>query len=488
MTAPSRSNGQSQRQPFPSKASPKPARMSGDFIVVAALIGISRALFRPKEQGRVKTVLGRLHEPVRESGRGRSAEKPTDIPPTGWLDIAWRIYEAVQNDRVFLIAAGVTYYGLLALFPATAAIVSLYGLFADASTINEHLRLISGFLPDGALQVIGEQVKRIASQGQTTLGFAFLGTLALSLWGANAGTKSIFDALNIIYAEREKRGFIKLTLYSLAFTLGSIALALVSLAGIIVVPVALSFLGVSGQSGTGLLTLLRWPLLYVIILFGLACLYRYGPSRTHPQWRWVSWGSAIAGGIWIVGSLLLSWYVSHFGTYNATYGSLGAVIGFMIWMWLSTIIVLVGGVINAEMEHQTTKDTTEGHKKPMGVRGAKMADEIGAAAPEPIAGRRVVRPRNPQGRTGMAQSSYGRPSDQISNLKDKATDQFSRVADQTESVANRLTDQGRDAGDRLQDVAGNMKDAVDKSLRDQPMATLAMGAIVGFVLGAIWKS
>ena len=168
-------------------------------------------------------------------------------------------------------------------------------------------------------------------------------------------------------------------MFNLAFTLGAIALALVSLAGIIVVPVALSFLGMSGQSGTGLLPLLRWPLLYVIILFGLACLYRYGPSRTHPQWRWVSWGSAIAGGIWIVGSLLLSWYVSHFGTYNATYGSLGAVIGFMVWMWLSTIIVLVGGEINAEMEHQTTKDTTDDQKKPMGVRGAKMAVEIGAA-------------------------------------------------------------------------------------------------------------
>src|SRR5262245_51465533 len=314
-----------------------------------------------------------------ERGRGREAEKPADIPAKGWKDITWRVYENLQNDRVLLVSAGVTYYGLLALFPAIAAIVSLYGLFADTSTINEHLRLVSGFLPEGALQVIGDQVKRIASKGQATLGFTLLGTLAVSLWGANAGTKSIFDALNIIYKEREKRGFLKLTLYSLAFTIGAMVLALVSLAGIIAVPMLLNLLGIPEHSGAGLLTLLRWPVLYLILLFGLACLYRYGPSRRRPQWRWVTWGSAIAGAIWIIGSLLLSWYVSNFGTYNATYCSLGAVIGFMVWLWLSTFIVLIGGEINAELEHQTAKDTTEGGKKPMGTRGATMADEIGGA-------------------------------------------------------------------------------------------------------------
>ena len=149
---------------------------------------------------------------VTATGRGTEADTPAEIPAKGWKDIAWRVYEGFQNDRVLLVAAGVTFYALLALFPATAAVVSLYGLFADAATINEHLRLVSGFLPEGALEVIGDQVKRIASQGQATLGFAFFGTLALSLWGANAGTKAIFDALNIIYKEREKRSFIRLTL------------------------------------------------------------------------------------------------------------------------------------------------------------------------------------------------------------------------------------------------------------------------------------
>jgi membrane protein len=367
-------------QPFPRKAAPEaPRRISGDLLVMAALIGISRVVFGPRKQGPVTGTMAALRETVTETGRGRTADQPAEIPAKGWKDIAWRVFENIQNDRVLLIAAGVTYYALLALFPATAALVSLYGLFADASTISEHLRLVSGFLPDGALEVIGDQVKRIASQGQATLGTAFLGTLVLALWGANAGTKAIFDALNIIYKEREKRSFIRLTLWSMAFTVGAIALVLLAFAGVVAVPLALKLLGVPDGSGTSLLTLLRWPVLYVVVLFGLACLYRYGPSRTKPQWRWVSWGSAIAGGIWLVGSLLLSWYVVNFGNYNATYGSLGAVIGFMVWIWLSTIIVLVGGEINAEMEHQTAKDTTEGGRKPMGARGARMADELGKA-------------------------------------------------------------------------------------------------------------
>jgi membrane protein len=359
--------------PFPRKAAPEaPRRISGDLLVMAALIGISRVVFGPRKKGPVAGTVAALRETVTEAGRGRTADQPAEIPAKGWKDIAWRVFGNIQNDRVLLIAAGVTYYALLALFPATAALVSLYSLF-------EQLRLVSGFLPDGALEVIGDQVKRIASQGQATLGTAFLGTLVFALWGANAGTKAIFDALNIIYKEREKRSFIRLTLWSMAFTIGAIALMLLAFAGVVAVPVALSLLGVPDGSGTSLLTLLRWPVLYVVVLFGLACLYRYGPSRTKPQWRWVSWGSAIAGGIWLVGSLLLSWYVANFGNYNATYGSLGAVIGFMVWIWLSTIIVLLGGEINAEMEHQTAKDTTEGGRKPIGTRGARMADEIGEA-------------------------------------------------------------------------------------------------------------
>jgi membrane protein len=380
MAAPSRLKDPSQSLPRKVVPSRPAERLSGDLIVMAALIGISRAVFGARKEGPVGQTLHAQRETIEKPGaRGRQADKPAQIPTKGWKDITLRAYEGIQKDRVLLVAAGVTFYGLLALFPAIAALVSLYGLFTDATTINEHLRLLSGFLPEGALAVIGDQVKRITSQGQNTLGFTFLGTLALALWGANAGTKSIFDALNIIYKEEEKRGFVKLALYSLAFTMGAIAVALLALAGVVAVPVALKLIGISDQWGAALLSLLRWPLLYLVILFVLACLYRYGPSRTRAQLRWVTWGSAIAGGIWIAGSLLFSWYVANFGNYNATYGSLGAVIAFMVWMWLSIIIVLLGAEINAEMEHQTAKDTTEGEKKAMGLRGARMADEVGEA-------------------------------------------------------------------------------------------------------------
>ena len=365
-------------QPFADKAGSKPVGgTSGDLIVMAVLVGVSRVLFGRKKSPVQRTLEG-LGDTV-SGHRGRLADKPSEIPAKGWKDIVWRVYDGIQNDRILLVAAGVTFYALLALFPAIAAIVSLYGLFADASTINEHLKLISGFLPEGALTVIGDQVTRITSHGNATLGVTFVGTLLLSLWGANAGTKAIFDALNIIYKEHEKRSFLELTFKSLLFTIAGLVLVLVAIAGVVAVPLALKLLGIPKESGIAILTLLRWPLLYVVILFALACLYRYGPSRAHPRWRWVTWGSAIAAAIWIAGSLLLSWYVANFGTYNATYGSLGAVIGFMIWMWLSTIIILVGAEINAEIEHQTAKDTTSGQGKPMGARGATMADEIGRA-------------------------------------------------------------------------------------------------------------
>jgi membrane protein len=283
----------------------------------------------------------------------------------------------MQRDRVLLIAAGVTYYGLLAVFPATATVVSLYGLFADPGSINEHISSLAGFLPGGAVEVIGDQAKRIAAKGQGTLGFASAFAFLLSLWGANAGTKSLFDALNIIYKEEEKRGFVRYTLASLAFTVGGILLAILGVAAIVIMPVILHLFGVPTSSSTWFISLIRWPVLFAAVLFALACLYRYGPSRTEPKWRWVTWGSTTAAAVWLVGSILFSWYVANFGTYNKTYGSLGAVVGAMVWMWLSSIIILIGAEINAEIEHQTVEDSTEGVRKPMGTRGAHMADTVG---------------------------------------------------------------------------------------------------------------
>src|SRR3954466_14815671 len=319
-----------------------------------------------------------LHEASREPGRGREATSPTEIPAKGWKDIFWRVYEEVNKDRILAVAAGVTFYGLLALFPALAALVSIYSLFTDPATIQDHLNLLSGVLPGGALDIIGEQVKRITSKGSGTLGFTFFSGLAISLWSANAGVKAMFDALNVAYGEEEKRGFIALNLLSLAFTLGMILFVLVAIGAIVVVPILLNFIGL-GKVTEWIISLARWPLLLGAIVLVLAVLYRYAPSRDTAQWRWITPGSLMAAVVWVAASMLFSWYVTNFGNYNETYGSLGAVIGFMTWMWLSTTVVLVGAELNAEIEHQTVHDTTEGPQKPLGARGARMADSVGAA-------------------------------------------------------------------------------------------------------------
>jgi membrane protein len=314
----------------------------------------------------------------RDGGRGRSASAPSEIPVRGWKDILLRVYDNIAEHRVIAIAAGVTFYTILAIFPAIAALVALYGLFADPTTIADHLKALSSFVPGGALDVIGEQLGRVASQDNGTLGFAFVLGLAISLWSANAGMKALFDALNIVYAEGEKRSFILLNAVSLAFTLGTLVVALLAIGAMIVLPIALSYLGLAAATAW-ILTLGRWPLLLIAISFAIALIYRYGPSRSKPQWQWISWGSAFAAIGWLIVSLLFSWYAQNFGNYNKTYGSLGAAIGFMTWIWLSTIVILIGAELNAEMEHQTARDTTTGAPKPLGARGARMADTLGAS-------------------------------------------------------------------------------------------------------------
>ncbi|CAA2101962.1 hypothetical protein MBUL_01443 [Methylobacterium bullatum] len=312
-----------------------------------------------------------------ETERGRQASKPSEIPAKGWKDIGLRVFHDVGENNLVSVAAGVTFYVLLAIFPAIAALVSCYGLVADVATINDHIRTLQGVIPSGALDIIGEQVKRIAEKGDTTLGLTFFTGLGLSIWSANGGIKAVFQALNIVYEERETRNFFWLNLRSLAFTAGALLFIVLALVGIVVVPAVINVVGLSAEAWY--ISLLRWPVLLLAVLAGLALLYRYGPSRDAPRWRWVTWGSAIAGVLWLAGSLGFSWYVSNFGKYNETYGSLGAVVGFMTWIWISTTIVLLGAEINAEMEHQTEIDTTVGREQPLGTRDARMADTVGAA-------------------------------------------------------------------------------------------------------------
>ena len=311
--------------------------------------------------------------------RGRSAESPWQISWRGWKDILWRTYQEFQDDRLLAISAGVVFFALLALFPAVTALVSLYGLFAQSATISDHIGVISDFAPDQAVSIIEEQIKRLVSRGDAQLGFGFALGLGIALWSANAGMKAIIDALNIVYEEREKRGFFKLNLISLAFTAGAVAAVLFAIGAVVVVPLVLDRVGLGGFSER-LIEFGRWPALLIAILIGLALLYRYGPSRTKAKWRWLSVGSLLATALWIAGSALLSYYIRNYANYDATYGSLGTGIGLMMWLWMSTVVILFGAELNAEMEHQTTVDSTRGPQKPMGARGATMADTVGRSA------------------------------------------------------------------------------------------------------------
>ena len=262
-----------------------------------------------------------------------------------------RIYGSVSRHRIMALAAGMTYYSILAIFPAIAALVAMYGLFSDPSTIARHLDQLGGFLPNGAIDIAREQLTRVAAKGSQTLGVTFALGLGVSLWSANAAMKSLFDTLNIVYGEDEKRGFVRLNATSLVFTIGGIVFVMAALGSIVIIPIILNYIGFS-DVGDLLLRLGRWPLMYLILTVALAIIYRYGASRDAPQWRWITWGSALAALLWLGVSALFSWYAASFGNFNETYGSLGAVVGFMTWLWISAIVILLGAEIDAELEHE----------------------------------------------------------------------------------------------------------------------------------------
>jgi membrane protein len=316
---------------------------------------------------------------ARERGRGRQAPTPIHIPWRGWKDIFIRTYHEVQEDRLMSLAAGVVFYSLVALFPAIAAGVSLYAFFSDAASIANHVSLVADVVPGASLDLLRGEITRIAGRSDGRLTFGFLLGFGIALWSANAGMKAIFDALNIIYDEDEKRGLIWLNVVSLFATFCAIGGLLIALSAVVVFPLVLAAFGGSSLDAPLMIGILRWPVMFMLVILALAILYRYGPSRRIAKWRWLSVGSVFAAVVWLAVSVLFSWYLGNFANYNATYGALGAVVGLMMWMWLSTIVVLVGAELNSEIERQTAVDSTIGSGRPLGARGAVVADTVGPA-------------------------------------------------------------------------------------------------------------
>lgn len=281
------------------------------------------------------------------------------------------LYHRISDDRIMAISAGVTFFALLAIFPATAAMVSTYGLFADLKKINGDLSSLATILPGGAIDIIGEEIKRIAAQGSKTLGLAAIGGIVFSIWSANAGMKALFDALDIVLKEKETRGFLKLNAISLAFTAAALVIVMLAIVAVVAVPAFLQSVGWNHQF-EGLIDIGRWPLLWVMLALGIAVLYRFGPGCTDIPWRWISWGSALAAFGWMIASMAFSWYAANYGAYNKTYGSLGAGIGLMTWIWISVMVILVGEELNEILDAATKPKTPEKQNRPhpLGVEGA----------------------------------------------------------------------------------------------------------------------
>lgn len=311
-----------------------------------------------------------------EEDRGRQAQSPQQIPKAGWRDILLRVKDEQKKDNLSIVAAGVAFYGLLAIFPALAAMISIYGLVADPVQVQQQLATLGQVLPQEAYQVIHQQLQAIVSSSGGALGLGAIGGILLSLWSAAKGMKAMITALNIAYGEEERRGFVKLNGLALLLTLGSILFILLSLGLIVALPALLGNLGLPDLF-RGLFSFLRWPLLALCVIVGLALLYRFAPNRDQPRWKWVSWGAVVATVLWLVLSGLFSFYVSNFGSYNKTYGSVGAIVILLLWFFLTAYMFLLGAEMNAEMEHQTRHDTTRGEPRRMGRRDAKMADTVG---------------------------------------------------------------------------------------------------------------
>lgn len=313
-----------------------------------------------------------------EAQHGRHAERPAQIPRQGWLDILKRVKKEMDRDHVSLIAAGVAFYGVLAIFPAILALTSLWALLFDPQQMIQQIETISHLLPEEAASIITEQTNQAGEDAQVGISLAAIGGILLAVYSASKGMKGLMEGLNIVYDEEEQRGLIKETMTRLLLTLGAIAMTLVTLGAVAAIPLILEAIGLDNTLGT-VIGLGRWPLLLIMVMLALAVLYRYAPDRSKPHWQWASAGSALAVLVWIAGSVGFSLYVHNFGNYNETYGSLGAVIILLLWFWLSAFIVLMGAELNSEMERQTRHDTTEGGREPLGERDAYAADTVGRA-------------------------------------------------------------------------------------------------------------
>lgn len=347
-----------------------------------------------------------------KNNRGVSAERPKEIPARGWKDVLLRVKEQFASDHIGIVAAGVAFYFFLALFPLLSAMVAIYGLVFEPSQVEQHLSQLGSILPPQAHDIIAQQLHKVASTSDQGLGLALIFSVLLSLWSANSGTKALFDGINIAYNQNEKRNFFKLNGITLTITIGAIFIGLIAVALVIGFPAFIDKLGLPDSVST-IISLVRWPLLFAIVIVSLAVIYKVAPDRDNPKFRWVSGGAAIATALWLIGSLLFSLYINNFSNYDATYGAVAAVIILMLWFQLTSTSVLLGAEINSELEHQTAKDTTVGEPEPLGKRGGYHADHVAVSDKEEIPAEEQEESAGEQDRKGNRKSSDTKDRDSV---------------------------------------------------------------------------
>jgi membrane protein len=283
---------------------------------------------------------------------------PTVFSWGGWRQVLLRTWRGVSSDRVALVAAGCAFWATLALFPAISMLISLYGLAFDPATVEPQLEVLRGLLPPAAFSLIADRVHTLVTHPRGSLGVSLLIGTGLALWSASAATKSMLSALNLAYEQQEQRGFFRFQVIGLLITLGTIVSAILAVALLVFLPAVIDFFGMDAHARV-LLRVGSWGMLLVFVGLALSLLYRFGPSRRRERWHWVTAGSLVATPLWLAASALLSVYVTHIASYDATYGPLGAVVGVMMWFWVSAYAVLLGAELNAALEMPAAKAAAE---------------------------------------------------------------------------------------------------------------------------------
>lgn len=310
-----------------------------------------------------------------KSQRGRQAGTPNEITLLGWWDIAKRLVRAIGEQNMSILAAGVAFYSMLAIFPAMGAIVTIYALVADPQLVSQHLSAAGSFLPADVLKILDNQLLALTSRPTGGLSWNLLIGILFAVWSAHRGVDALVAAIGVAYHEPESRGLIKLNILTYTLTLAAVLFIVIILILMIIIPSITSLFPVPSWWDY-VMPIVRWVLFLAIVSVAVATLYRFAPARRAAQWVWLSPGAVIATLLWLLGSAGFSFYVTQFGTYNETYGTLGAIIVLLLWFFISSYSILIGAAINAEMEHQTKTDTTKGPDRPFGERDAVVADTV----------------------------------------------------------------------------------------------------------------